>query len=92
MEVKNDIVYGDYKFNFHSYRVPRPIQGAANEVVKATRCVIRKSGEMIAQADVVRNNKDQDNKVKAREFAVRKAISSIEDREVRTDIWNNINQ
>lgn len=91
MDFKNNMKLNDHTVMFHSFPSPRPIRTESRENVRGTKCTIKKNGQLVAEAEVSKSYKDEDNKALAREYALRKAIRSIESKEIRTSFWNELN-
>ena len=89
--LKNDSKIGNHTVKFHSFRSERPIRTVNSQVVRGTKCIIKSKGTLVSEAEVFKKHDDIDNKLVAREFALKKAINNIPNREVRVQLWNEIN-
>lgn len=90
-ELKSGMKLAEHTVLFHSFASERPIRTASPEVVRGTKCIIKKNGSLVAESEVLKSHLDLDNKATAREFALKKAIRTIDNKELRTIIWNSIN-
>lgn len=90
-ELKSGLKIDDYVVLFHTFPSPRPIATANPQVVRGTKCTIKKKGDLVSEVEVFKNHKDEDNKLVARKFALKKAISEIKNKEERTILWDGIN-
>lgn len=90
MNFKNNMKLNDHIIMFHSFALPRPVRTESRENVRGTKCIIKKNGQLIAEAEVSKSYKDEDNKNLAREYALKKAIRSIESKQTRTSFWNEL--
>lgn len=90
MNLKNNMKLNDHIIMFHSFPLPRPVRTESRENVRGTKCTIKKLGQLVSEAEVSKSYKDEDNKSLAREYALKKAIRNIEDKEVRKSFWNEL--